>query len=46
MATSVQNPAPALKGAVGQYKELATDQYERAKELDSQTRYGAVSHPE
>ncbi|KAK5055995.1 hypothetical protein LTR84_012546 [Exophiala bonariae] len=46
MATSVQSPAPTLKGAVGQYKELATERYERAKELDADTKFGAASYPE
>lgn len=46
MATSVQSPAPTLKGAVGQYKELATEKYERAKELDADTKFGAASFPE
>lgn len=45
MAASVQNPAPTLKGAVGQYKELATERYEREKELDAQAKFGAVSYP-
>jgi len=45
MATTVQNPPPTLKGAVGAYKELQTERYERERELDEQSQFGAVKYP-